>query len=396
MERELLVTGTMLHTTRSVLFAAAALLLSTSLAAQRTWIVDRNGGPGFDFRDLAAGVAAAADGDTIIVRAGDYHPGHLDIDKGLTLIGQGSVLVSPSAIGGANGFAGIFVHDLAADQPFAIRDIDLEGVFASPEIQFENCAGVVTVQGARARLGPRGEALSMAFKFVDCDQVLFSNCFVRGAGSMQIVRSRGSITACAIEGNNGGPVLIQDSHITLASCAISSGFGGFAFGAPIHLNGGELRITRATVRANSSLVSPDLEAITVTGGTLILDPTASLSPVGNAPPIAGTANVIHRELVSLSADASATDVSLDLHTTTNGLFVTMLSFPTTAVPTPWGDDLFVHADGHLLIDSGAMAGRARRTQIPAIGLPVGLKAVVQTVTFDGQFKLSNAAALVFP
>ena len=43
-------------------------LLCPVVSAQRTWIVDRNNGPGTDFADLPAAVAAAAAGDIIRIR----------------------------------------------------------------------------------------------------------------------------------------------------------------------------------------------------------------------------------------------------------------------------------------------------------------------------------------
>ena len=49
--------------------------LSLPLAAQgNVWIVDAAGGPGTDFTSLAAGAAAAAHGDTLLVRTGGYGP----------------------------------------------------------------------------------------------------------------------------------------------------------------------------------------------------------------------------------------------------------------------------------------------------------------------------------
>src|SRR5687768_7090441 len=58
--------------------------LAAPLAAQRTWIVDANNGPGTDFVGLQICVDTAADGDTILVRAGNYSA---SISKGVTIIG---------------------------------------------------------------------------------------------------------------------------------------------------------------------------------------------------------------------------------------------------------------------------------------------------------------------
>src|SRR5262245_7589106 len=64
--------------------------------AQSTWIVDIHDGPGANFHDLPAAVAAAADGDRLLVRGAPpavpadlYSPFGID-GKGLTIIGIGT------------------------------------------------------------------------------------------------------------------------------------------------------------------------------------------------------------------------------------------------------------------------------------------------------------------
>ena len=62
------------------------------------WIVDAQMGAGAHFADLPAAIAAAANGDTILVRAGTYSGFDL-IAKGVTLRGEGATvtrIVSPS------------------------------------------------------------------------------------------------------------------------------------------------------------------------------------------------------------------------------------------------------------------------------------------------------------
>ncbi len=53
-------------------FLVVTALLAGALSAQKTWVVDANGGPGYDFRDLPGAVVAVANGDTVVVRAGTY------------------------------------------------------------------------------------------------------------------------------------------------------------------------------------------------------------------------------------------------------------------------------------------------------------------------------------
>ncbi|MCI0585813.1 MAG: hypothetical protein L0323_03110 [Planctomycetes bacterium] len=60
------------------------------LLLQQVWVVDDDGGPGVNFTDLPPAIAAAADGDTLLVRAGSYTPFTLS-GKGLRILGESSV-----------------------------------------------------------------------------------------------------------------------------------------------------------------------------------------------------------------------------------------------------------------------------------------------------------------
>ncbi|HLU38404.1 MAG TPA: hypothetical protein VK081_03410, partial [Planctomycetota bacterium] len=76
----------------------AVLATAPAALAQRTWVVDVNNGPGTDFFDIPPAVAAAAPGDLIVVRAGQYNG--FSTNKGLRMVGEGAVLLAPSAPGG--------------------------------------------------------------------------------------------------------------------------------------------------------------------------------------------------------------------------------------------------------------------------------------------------------
>src|SRR5262245_50864538 len=72
------------------------------LLLQTVWVVDDNGGPGVDFTDIPPAIAAAADGDILLVKAGSYS--HFTLSgKGLRILGEGSdstfVSSSPSSAG---------------------------------------------------------------------------------------------------------------------------------------------------------------------------------------------------------------------------------------------------------------------------------------------------------
>ncbi len=68
------------------------------LLLQNTWVVDDNGGPGVDFTDLPPAIAAAADGDLVLVKAGTYTHFVL-VGKGLRILGEGAGFSNVSLMG---------------------------------------------------------------------------------------------------------------------------------------------------------------------------------------------------------------------------------------------------------------------------------------------------------
>ena len=82
-----------MHPTR---YAIAATLAST-ITAQTTWLVDDTPGPGVNFTSLPAAVAAAASGDTLRIRDGNY-AGFLVSGKALALRQDGAGAVTIGAV----------------------------------------------------------------------------------------------------------------------------------------------------------------------------------------------------------------------------------------------------------------------------------------------------------
>ena len=66
-------------------YILSLLLLASSVQAD-VLVVDSSGGPGWDFTDLPPAVAAAAEGDIVLVREGTYQG--FTLDKGLTITAE--------------------------------------------------------------------------------------------------------------------------------------------------------------------------------------------------------------------------------------------------------------------------------------------------------------------
>jgi len=117
---------------RTLVLCAA---LTTSLCAQRLWIVDANNGPGTDFTDLAPAIAAANPGDRILVRAGVFlYP--INIQKGITILGD--IQVRPDL--GPN----LTIANIPPGQSVVLSQVDVRTTLQGPGVvAVQNCQGAV-------------------------------------------------------------------------------------------------------------------------------------------------------------------------------------------------------------------------------------------------------------
>lgn len=116
---------------------AAQLLAAPAIAQSHVWVVDDDGGPGVDFTDITPAVAAAASGDTILVKDGAY--GGFTIEGlGLTIVAdvQASVLV-----GGQ-----VDVRHVAAGDTVLLRDLTVEVEEATP-LFLADSPGSIRIEG---------------------------------------------------------------------------------------------------------------------------------------------------------------------------------------------------------------------------------------------------------
>ena len=76
-----------------IVFVSTILGAKAAHAQGNVWVVDDDGGPGVDFMQIQTAVDAAASGDRIVVRAGQYAPFKIEY-KALHVLGEGSSLVT--------------------------------------------------------------------------------------------------------------------------------------------------------------------------------------------------------------------------------------------------------------------------------------------------------------
>ena len=123
------------HDTLRVAAPAAFLLaLAANGAAQATYVVDDDPGPGVDFGDLPPAVAAAGPFDTILVRDGTYSS--TTVEQGLRILGEGSTS------------AWIF-HDLTVRDVPSGQLVVIAGLRVANDVAVESCDGVVVLEDVR-------------------------------------------------------------------------------------------------------------------------------------------------------------------------------------------------------------------------------------------------------
>ena len=129
--------------------ALLVLVLAAPIARADVLVVDAAGGG--DFTTLSAAVAAAADGDTILVRAGEYaEAAPVVIDgKGLAIVGE---LPPPESFPPVTVFGGLVVQDLQPAQRVLLQNLIVGGANstgtaeAGPALVLQHDAGHVRTQ----------------------------------------------------------------------------------------------------------------------------------------------------------------------------------------------------------------------------------------------------------
>jgi hypothetical protein len=195
--------------------ALAALALTATASAQHVWTVDAALGPGSDFQDLPAAVAAAADGDTLIVRSGWYSELVLD-NKALTV----------AALPGTSMWIfGAKVLNLDAQKEvllvnLAVASLDGTGLLVSAD------AGEVLVDGCSlvGANGPNTYSTGWGFPGVevfDSARVTLTGCTLTGGDGRDY-----ATRPWAYGGGGDGGYIHGDSEVALYGCQIQGGEGG--------------------------------------------------------------------------------------------------------------------------------------------------------------------------
>ena len=236
--------------TRTLTFVLAIGLLPSLVPAQgQVHVVDAAGGAGAAFTDLPAAVAAAAPGDTVLVRSGAYSPFTLD-GKGLFVLADTGADV---AIDGT-----VAVRNLPAGQSVMLRGL-ATGAVLHEGLLVEDCAGGVRVEDC-SFTGQAGTAPSPFFpqqtlhydgwagaRLENSGDVAFARCELIGGEGLQAHVGGGSGDGAHGLDMSGSVAVFEDGTCFGGRGGVGSlylGIGGYPYpypgsggvGASVHMS----------------------------------------------------------------------------------------------------------------------------------------------------------------
>ncbi len=234
-------------------------VLAPPATPPQVWTVDSNGGA--DFSTVTAALLTAEDGDTLLLRPGNY-AGAVSIDKGVHLIADGAGPVTFNQE--------VHIHDVNLGSRVTLSGVELSQGFLA-----QNCGGLVRFQDCFTadpplhNVWPTGvnwTDISMCnvgdsrHQVVGCRAATFVDCTFYGASGLSGVQG-------TYEGMPGHHALrVENSNVALYGCRLFGGEGGQGWGSHFAVyagaggNGLYLKGTGSTARIN------DLTATAGLGG----------------------------------------------------------------------------------------------------------------------------------
>ena len=221
--------------------ALAVLLASPALAQHNVWVVAKQAGPGVDFTNPWSAVLAAASGDTILVKAGDYGAPYPNTGE-LTL--PAKTLSITADTGAVVDFGSITLKNMPEGYLLTLSGINFTSHSPDgyPGLALEDCAGAVWLDHCKATGFPWipqiQEGPSSAMKVIDCASVVITHSQLDGKSSGLLAQNssvyafRSTITGgpakCmpnwSPQCTSGFPgVLAKGGLLALQSCLVNGG-----------------------------------------------------------------------------------------------------------------------------------------------------------------------------
>lgn len=354
----------------------AGLLLATTGAAQRTWIVDAANGPGADFPDLPHAASRIGAGDTLLVRAGTYSGTSFHVP--VRIVGLGEVTVA--------GYYGIWIDGVPPGSHVEVSGIRSAAVTAG--VILRDIRGTATVRDLLLAPGLYGPALDVS----RCAYVAVSGR-VDGILASQSTLSLSSATVVSRFDPTRGSALTD-----CVSFVSDSFVQGGPSGVGLFLERGTTRVDGATAIHAGAFTSQTAPGIRITDGDLRLDPGATVLGTG-APPIEVVSGAPPRiePVPGLGVRGGAPGGSATLRLTAPPGVPAVLVASGSAVPTRISSGLLIADRSAVVVIAGMTSATGRLTT--AVPVPSSSQLLGTPVHFQGlvalpEFRLSNPGSLL--
>ncbi len=213
--------------------SAVVVALAGVASAQSVLVVDPANGSGTDFTSLPTAVAAAADGDVLLLRTGSYNE-LVIASKSLTVIADRGAVVTISDT--------LNVEGLTPSQSVALRGLKVVASEQSYAASIENCSGPVWIEDCEF-LGSPTTQVSGGIFIANCDGVVFlgssSQATLRGSSSgrsgLLVIDSNVMAYDCSFDGTDG----IETLSNPISGAGGVDVVGGFFFGSGCFFQGGD-------------------------------------------------------------------------------------------------------------------------------------------------------------
>ncbi|MBK8097567.1 MAG: hypothetical protein IPK26_10690 [Planctomycetes bacterium] len=371
---------------------AAVLLPLSLLTAQRTWIVDRAGGPGVDFTDLPAALAAAAPNDLVRVRA---NPAPYTVGiatRGVTLIADGA-----AGTGGVVRLdGGLVVRGVPAGEAFAMWGFFCDNT-TLPAITIDACPGRVFAEALTVLPGPANPGIVVQRSAA----VAIQGCSLSGAPALQITRSHVVAVACVLRGrmstSNSAPMPACTVDASTLDISEGNWQGGGVPSSPPVPSAPALAIGNgSTVTAAGGFQPVFLTAgfsAVPTAGIEVSLSTLTIDPIVTTGGVHGSTVVIQRiPALRLSSVGRGLPLIAQVRTPVGDVVVLALGFPGLPLPVPPLGDVWLDSTASPLTLFAVQASDVSGYVVAALPLntPIGLQLALQVLAGSGTaFRLSH-------
>lgn len=353
-------------TTLAIRAAGAACVILSGAFAQQTFVVDSSGGG--QFTEVPPAIAAAAPGDTILVRAGNY--GSFLVDKGVRLLADPGVLVD-DVFGGT-----VSVSNVPLGQSAVVRGFGSS--WGGLRVLVADSAGHVHLESMVA-----GGLALLTVSIQRAQNVTLTDVAVRSPG-LVIDQSTVAMTRCHVVGPLDRAALnVRRSRVWFSegTCRGATATSPF-FRTPtpaISIELSDLIVAgdaTTLLAAGTATATVPVSPIVGIGSNIVVDVNVTLQSHAGAPSYTGSGTFRTGQIPSMLAELT-TPNQLDLRLHAPGaLRGYMLLSLVPAAPVPLGPlgDLWVEPN-NLVLDTGIMPPNGVRTAtfvVPPIapGLPV--------------------------